>query len=121
MDLERQKFKKVYKGYDFEFEEDYLIYRTVRRTLNSYFKNQSKRKIHILYNKLIMLSRVFPEQFLYHEIIISAPNMYTRNFFIYIINELFQKNYTLDICDDCWEEQCDELIKERKVKKLISQ
>lgn len=116
-DSQYLKFQQLYKGILFsEFELDYKLYRTVVRLLKSYYNNPAKKKLHLLYNKMIVLRRVFPEKFLYHELIISAPNLYTRSLIIYFLNTLFSTTYNYDLLDDIWEENLDELIDEKKIR-----
>jgi hypothetical protein len=120
MDNELLRFQRLYKNVAMaDFDDDYASYKIIRRLLLSYYKNPSKGKIHAIYNKLVVLRRVFPETFIYHEIMKIAPNMYTRNLVAFIINEMFMTTTRIDILDDCWVDHVEELVKDKLIKVLI--
>jgi len=117
LELEKEKFEKLYKYPDLEeFDEDYSNFKVISRLLISYYRAPDKKKIHSIYNKVVILRRVFPKTFIECEIIKIAPNMYTRNLIIFILNELFGTSCNIDIQDDCWMEDLDELMEEHLVK-----
>jgi len=119
MDLERERFRKKYIGAVLdEFDEDFFLFRSLKRTINSYMKTPDKAKIHSIINKIVILRRVFKNRFLYEELIkIVQEDIYKSCFIKYILNEVFSTNHEIEEFDECWEENILELYDEKKIFK----
>ncbi len=98
------KLKRYYKGYFLnEFDEDYYNYRAVIRLINSYFKNPHYKKTHDIYNRIIILHRVFDNKFINIELLNTCDDDFKKSYLKYVLNELFEGNYRLKFFEDKWE------------------
>jgi hypothetical protein len=98
------KLKKSYKGYFInDFEEDYYYYRAVIRLVNSYFKNPHPKKTHDIYNKLIILHRVFEKKYINSELINNCEDEFKQSYLKFLLNELFNSKYKVKFLEEHWE------------------
>ena len=100
-----------------DFEEDYLLFKTFKRIINSYYKAPNEQKFHSMYNKIFILRRVFKEEFIYTNLVESMAYPYTKNLISYILNELFGQSFEIDEVEDVWEEHINYLLKKNLIKK----
>jgi hypothetical protein len=101
-----------YKGYQIEeFKEDYMSFRAIIRIINSYFKNPCSTKTHAIYNKIILLHRVFDRRFINLELINNCDDEIKKSYLKYILNEFFNttKKYRIDYFEEQWERDVDKL------------
>lgn len=102
--------QRFYKGYFLEeFKDDYMVFRSVIRIINSYFKNPDPSKSHAIYNKLIILHRVFDKNFINNELINNCDDEIKCSYFKYLLNEFFKSRYKVDYFEDHWERDIDKL------------
>lgn len=106
------RLKKYYRGYFIEdFNEDYYNYRAVTRLVNSYFKNPHHKKIHDIYNKIVILHRVFDKKFINIELINICEDEMKKSYLKYILNSMFNSNYRIKFLEEIWENDIDILKK----------
>jgi hypothetical protein len=119
LDAEKKRFRGFYIGAVVsEFDDDFFLFRSLKRTINSYIKVPDKSKIHSICNKIVILRRVFDEDFLYEEIFkIVSEDIYKINFMKYIMNEVFCTRYKISEFDPQWEDAILELFAENKIQK----
>lgn len=113
------KLKKFYKGYFLtEFKEDYYHYRTVIRLINSYVKNPHKNKTHDIYNRIVILHRVFDKGFINNELLEICDNEYKKSYLKFLLNELFKSKYKIENSKDYWKKDIDILINSGSIRKM---
>ena len=109
------KLKKYYKGYFIEeFDEDYFNYRAVVRLINSYFKNPHHKKTHDIYNRLVILHRVFDKKFINIELINTCDDDFKKSYLKFILNEMLMergRRYDIEYLEEEWENDVDILKK----------
>jgi hypothetical protein len=111
--------QKYYRGYFLEeFKEDYISFRSVIRIINSYFKNPSFNKTHAIYNKLVLLHRVFDKKFINTELINKCDDKIKQSFLKYFLNEIFHNRYNVDFFEEDWEKDIEQLKTSNIICKL---
>lgn len=101
IELLKTDLRKSYIGLiPSEFEEDFQLFKTVKRTLNSYFRKPDASKIHAIYNKIYILTSLFEREFLFEKLVGYVKNAdvcekETRPdiLLMFIITKFFDLNY----------------------------
>lgn len=103
-----------------DFEEDYKMFRSVKRTVNSYIKNPNVDKLHSIFNRIYILRRLFFENFLYEQLRNHMDTPSAKNLTVYFINEAFKKDLEVDeeIIEDLWAIQIQDLLENYKISTL---
>jgi hypothetical protein len=104
-----------------DFEEDYMMFRSIKRTTNSYIKRPNTDKLHSIYNRIVVLRRSFHESFLFEQIIRNNDSDDGKNLIGYFISESFDINgfYDEDKIDDLWIIQISDLLDNTKIKARV--
>lgn len=122
MNIEKQDYSKLrnfYRGYFIhEFDDDYYIYRAVIRLINSYFKNPNYKKTHDIYNRMVVLHRVFDKKFINEEIINTCDTAMKQYYLKLILNSFFNSKYEILKYKRCWKKDIDILKKSGIVCKV---
>ena len=116
------KFLMNYRGIVADdFEEDYLMFRSIKRTINSYIKRPNTDKLHSIYNRIVVLRRSFHEAFLFEEIVGNNDTVDGKNLIGYFISESFNINAEYDEAniDDLWIINISDLLDNTKIKARI--
>lgn len=113
--LFRNNYRSVIKD---DFEDDFIMFKSVKRTINSYIKNPNTDKLHSIYNRIFILRRVFHEQFLYEQLMSNNDNDNSKNLMCYFIAESFghDMNCNEDAIDDLWTIQISDLLENTKIR-----
>ena len=114
----KEKFINNYRGIVADdFEEDYLLFRSIKRTTNSYIKRPSTDKLHSIYNKIAVLRRLFHESFLFEQIAGNNDSIAAKNLISYFMSESFGSvvDYIEDEIDDLWSIQISDLLDNTKI------
>lgn len=100
-----------------DFDEDFKMFRSVKRTVNSYIKNPNVDKLHSIYNRIFILKRLFFEDFLYEKLRDHMDSIFAKNLIIYFVNEAFNKkiNVNEEIIEDLWAIQIQDLLENYKI------
>ena len=116
------KFLMNYRGIVADdFEEDYLLFRSIKRTTNSYIKRPNTDKLHSIYNRIVILSRSFHKVFLFEQIVANNDSLDAKNLISYFMAESFnsKEGYEEDKIDDLWIIQISDLLDNTKIKARI--
>ena len=116
------KFLVNYRGMVADdFEEDYLMFRSIKRTTNSYIKRPNTDKLHSIYNRIVVLRRSFHEVFLFEQIVRNNDTVNAKNLISYFMAESFnsKEEYEEDKIDDLWIIQISDLLDNTKIKARV--
>ena len=116
------KFLVNYRGIVADdFGEDYQMFRSIKRTTNSYIKRPNTDKLHSLYNKIVVLRRSFHESFLFEYIVKNNDTDEAKNLISFFISESFQSKEEYDDgkLDDLWLIQISDLLDNTKIQARI--
>ena len=116
----REDFRKHYKNFILDdFEEDFALFNTLKRTVKSYLKSPTVEKLHTIYNRLFLLRRLFCETFVYEQLINHMDKYDEKQFIMYFINTSFEfefHNLSDDKVDELWKIQLADLLENVKIK-----
>lgn len=116
----RNDFRKHYKNFiEDDFEEDFALFNTLKRTVKSYLKSPTVEKLHTIYNRIYLLKRLFCEVFIYDQLINHMDTYGEKQFIKYFIHEAFDyahPNLVLDDADELWKIQLADLLENTKIK-----
>ena len=117
-----EKFITNYRGIVADdFDEDYQMFRSIKRTTNSYIKRPNTDKLHSIYNRIVVLRRSFHESFLFEQIVGNNDSDDGKNLIGYFISESFDIDgfYDEDKIDDLWIIQISDLLDNTKIKARV--
>ena len=98
----KKKFKINYKGMvQSEFNEDFAMYRNLCKNVRSFLKAPTQEKAGSIYNRLLLCSRFFHQDFLYEFLITEMDDEIQNNFMIFMIANYFDVSYNSYMSDEC--------------------
>ena len=97
------------------------MFRSIKRTTNSYIKRPSTDKLHSIYNRIVVLRRSFHEVFLFEQIVRNNDTVDAKNLISYFMTESFNSKevYDEDKIDDLWVIQISDLLDNTKIKARV--
>lgn len=114
-----ERFRKNYKGLvRDDFEEDFVLFKSIKRTTNSFMKNPNTDKLHSIYNKIFVLKRLFHESFLFGSLVENNDNKDAKNLIAFILSEVFDGDveYEESSLDELWTIHVSDLLENTKIK-----
>ena len=90
----KNKFKINYKGMvQSEFNEDFAMYRNLCKNIRSYIKKPTLEMAGSIYNRLLLCSRFFHQDFLYEFLITEMDDQIQNDMMIFLIATFFDISY----------------------------
>lgn len=114
-DLFRTNYRSILVD---DFDDDFNMFKSVKRTINSYIKNPNTEKLHSIYNRIVILQRLFHKDFLFGQLVENNDNEIGKNLMKYYNVEAFGVNmkFEEEMIEDLWGIQMVDLLENTKIR-----
>ena len=110
-------FKQYYIGSEFEFREDEILLKSLKRQITSYLKESTQERFHSIWNKIFILRKSFDKEKFYDIILSEMDTEDRKKFMQFILEEGFRiENSDININENpkLWEYQLNKIKRRTK-------